>query len=130
MAPFLLESVYISSLQTLQVRIRIRLNKSTLEFSNILYNARRVEYILWKSMTVAQFEELSLTLGIGGLILYMMFILYDLGKQSNAGAFGMFVLFMALGMGIVGFAAKSVIKMAVEPDAAIVVAQEESKQLD
>ena len=81
-------------------------------------------------MTVAQFEELSLTLGIGGLILYMMFILYDLGKQSNAGAFGMFVLFMALGMGIVGFAAKSVIKMAVEPDAAIVVAQEESKQLD
>jgi hypothetical protein len=129
-APFLLESVYISSLQTLQVRIRIRLNKSTLEFSNILYNARRVEYILWKSMTVAQFEELSLTLGIGGLILYMMFILYDLGKQSNAGAFGMFVLFMALGMGIVGFAAKSVIKMAVEPDAAIVVAQEESKQLD
>jgi hypothetical protein len=130
MAPFLLESVYISSLQTLQVRIRIRLNKSTLVFSNILYNARRVEYILWKSMTVAQFEELSLTLGIGGLILYMMFILYDLGKQSNAGAFGMFVLFMALGMGIVGFAAKSVIKMAVEPDAAIVVAQEESKQLD
>ena len=130
MAPFLLESVYISSLQTLQVRIRIRLNKSTLEFSNILYNARRVEYILWKSMTVAQFEELSLTLGIGGLILYMMFILYDLGKQSNAGAFGMFVLFMALGMGIVGFAAKSVIKMAVEPDAAIVVAQEEIKPLD
>mgnify|MGYP001819156660 FL=1 len=130
MAPFLLESVYISSLQTLQVRIRIRLNKSTLVFSNILYNARRVEYILWKSMTVAQFEELSLTLGIGGLILYMMFILYDLGKQSNAGAFGMFVLFMALGMGIVGFAAKSVITMAVEPDAAIVVAQEESKPLD
>ncbi len=130
MAPFLLESVYISSLQTLQVRIRIRLNKSTLVFSNILYNARRVEYILWKSMTVAQFEELSLTLGIGGLILYMMFILYDLGKQSNAGAFGMFVLFMALGMGIVGFAAKSVIKMAVEPDAAIVVAQEEIKPLD
>jgi hypothetical protein len=81
-------------------------------------------------MTVAQFEEISLTLGIGGLVLYMIFILYDLGKQSNAGAFGMFVLFMALGMGIVGFAAKSVIKMAVEPDAAIVVAQEGIEQLD
>ena len=76
-------------------------------------------------MTVAQFEDISLTLGIGGLVLYMIFILYDLGKQSNAGAFGMFVLFMALGMGIVGFAAKSVIKMAVEPDTAIMVAQED-----
>lgn len=76
-------------------------------------------------MTVAQFEDISLTLGIGGFVLYMMFILYDLGKQSNAGAFGMFVLFMALGMGIVGFAAKSVIKMAVEADTDdIVVAQE------
>ena len=35
--------------------------------------------------------------------------------------------FMALGMGIIGFAAKSVIKMAVEPEPAIVVAQEEFK---
>lgn len=62
-------------------------------------------------MTIAQFEEISLTLGIGGLILFMIFILYQLGKESNAGRYGMFVLFMSLGMGIVGFAAKSVIQL-------------------
>ena len=81
-------------------------------------------------MTVAQFEEISLTLGIGGLILYMIFILYDLGKQSNAGGFGMFVLFMALGMGIVGFAAKSVIKMVVESDSTMLMAKKEPKEMD
>jgi len=65
-------------------------------------------------MTIAQFEETSLTLGIGGLILFMLFILYQLGRESNAGAYGMFVIFMSLGMGIVGFAAKSVIRLMID----------------
>ena len=64
-------------------------------------------------MTIAQFKEISLTLGIGGLILFMIFILYELGKSSNAGRFGMAIIFMALGMGIVGFAAKSVIQLVI-----------------
>lgn len=62
-------------------------------------------------MRIAVFEELSLTLGIGGLILLMIFILYKLGKDSGAGRFGTLILFLSLGMGIFGFAAKSVIKL-------------------
>ena len=65
-------------------------------------------------MSIAQFEELCLTLGIGGLIALMLFILYRLGKDSGAGKFGTFILFLSLGMGIFGFAAKSVIKLIVE----------------
>ncbi|MGV6827055.1 MAG: DUF2788 domain-containing protein [bacterium] len=65
-------------------------------------------------MTIAQFEEISLTLGIGGLVLYMLFILYKLGQESNAGKFGMFVIYLALAMGIFGFAIKSVIKFFLE----------------
>ncbi len=62
-------------------------------------------------MSIAQFEEISLIVGIGGLISLMLFILYRLGKDSGAGSFGTFIIFLALGMGIVGFAAKSVIKL-------------------
>lgn len=62
-------------------------------------------------MTVAQFEELSLILGIGGLVAWMMFIIYDLAKQSKAGRYGTMILFLVLGLGIFGFAAKSVIKL-------------------
>jgi len=62
-------------------------------------------------MSIVQFEELSLITGIGGLILYMIFILYKMAKESNAGKYGTFVIFMALGMGLVGFASKSMIKL-------------------
>ena len=65
-------------------------------------------------MSIAQFEEISLTLGIGGLILYMTFILYKMAEESNAGKYGTLVIFMALGMGIIGFASKSVIKLLLE----------------
>ena len=65
-------------------------------------------------MSIAQFEEISLTLGIGALVLYMLFILYKMAEESNAGKYGSFVIFMALGMGIIGFASKSVIKLLLE----------------
>ena len=65
-------------------------------------------------MSIVEFEEISLTLGIGGLIALMVFILYRLGKDSGAGKFGTFVIFLALGMGIFGFAARSVIKLIVD----------------
>ena len=77
-------------------------------------------------MTVAQFEEISLTLGIGGIILYMLFILYKMAEESNAGKYGTFVIFMALGMGIVGFASKSVIKTVLESDTEIVIEEEKT----
>jgi hypothetical protein len=65
-------------------------------------------------MSIAEFEQISLTLCIGGLVLMMIFILYRLGKDSDAGRFGTFVLFLCLGMGIFGFAAKSVIKLFID----------------
>jgi len=60
-------------------------------------------------MNAAQFESISLVIGIGSLICWMAWIVYDLGKRSNAGKFGMFVLFFALGLGVVGFLIKTVI---------------------
>lgn len=65
-------------------------------------------------MSIAEFEEISLTLGIGGLVLLMVFILYQLCKESGAGGFGSFVIFLALAMGIFGFAAKSIIRLFIE----------------
>ena len=33
----------------------------------------------------------------------MFFIIYDLGQKSKAGKFGNFILFLALGLGMLGF---------------------------
>jgi len=60
-------------------------------------------------MSVPQFEELSLIFGVGGLILYMLFIIWRLGVESGAGRFGYAVLFGALGLGLFGFVAKTVL---------------------
>ena len=65
-------------------------------------------------MSVQQFEEISLFLGVGGLILYMIFIMYKLAEESGAGRFGTLMIFLSLGLGIVGFAAKSVIQLVME----------------
>ena len=60
-------------------------------------------------MSISTFETWSLNICVTGLILYMLFIIYRLGKDSNAGGFGYFVLFGALGLGMLGFLAKTVI---------------------
>ncbi len=60
-------------------------------------------------MTFELFETLSLYVLVGGLIIYMGFIVWDLAKKSNAGKFGTAVLFFALGLGVVGFIAKTII---------------------
>ena len=65
-------------------------------------------------MTIAEFEKISLIVCIGGLILFMLFILYKLSEESKAGKYGTFIIFFSLGLGFVGFAAKSVIKMFLE----------------
>ena len=44
----------------------------------------------------------------------MIFIMYRLGKDTGAGGYGMFVIFLSLGLGIVGFAAKTVIEMLIQ----------------
>ena len=65
-------------------------------------------------MSIAEFEEISLIVCIGGLILFMLFILYKLAEESKAGKYGTIVIFFSLGLGFVGFAAKSVIKAFLE----------------
>jgi hypothetical protein len=53
--------------------------------------------------------EYGVTLGVGGLVLFMVFIVWDLARRSNAGRFGTFILFIALAMGIFGFLIKGAI---------------------
>lgn len=60
-------------------------------------------------MSFELFEEYSLFLGIGGLILFMTFIVWNLAKESKAGRFGTFILFTALGLGLLGFVVKTVL---------------------
>jgi hypothetical protein len=62
-------------------------------------------------MGFEQFEEIALMVGLTAIIGFMMFIIYDLGKRSKAGKFGMAVLFFALGLGMVGFIIKGVLKL-------------------
>ncbi|MEW5889411.1 MAG: DUF2788 domain-containing protein [Pseudomonadota bacterium] len=64
-------------------------------------------------LSLPELEEITLQVGLSGLILYMMFIIYDLAKESKAGKLGTLVLFFTLGLGMFGFAAKQVIAKAV-----------------
>ena len=52
--------------------------------------------------------------GVGSLIVFMTFIIWDLAKSSNAGRFGTFVLATALGLGMFGFLIKGVLKVIIE----------------
>jgi hypothetical protein len=53
----------------------------------------------------------GLSFGVGAFMLYMVFVIWQLARESKAGRFGTFVLFLALGFGLVGYAAKAVIKV-------------------
>lgn len=55
------------------------------------------------------FEELMMTVLVGGLVLFMAFIVWDLAKKSKAGRFGTMILFLALGLGVLGFIIKTVV---------------------
>ena len=57
-----------------------------------------------------QIAQFGLTFGVGAFMLYMVFIIFQLARESKAGRFGTFVLFLALGFGLLGFAAKGLIK--------------------
>jgi len=66
-------------------------------------------------MSIEQFESWSLTIGIGVLIGWMLLIIWKMGKESKAGKFGFFVLFLALGLGFIGFIAKTVLVELMNP---------------
>ncbi len=59
----------------------------------------------------AQIAQFGLTFGVGAFIAYMLFIIYNLARESKAGRMGTFVLFLVLAFGMVGFVAKGLIKM-------------------
>ncbi len=62
--------------------------------------------------TEAQISGFGLTFGVAAFMLYMLFIIGQLAMESKAGKLGTFVLFLGLGLGMVGFAAKIVIQWA------------------
>ena len=64
--------------------------------------------------TEGQIAQFGLTFGVGAFILYMLFIVFNLARESKAGKFGTFVLFLGLAFGMVGFAAKFVIQWVLE----------------
>jgi hypothetical protein len=56
-----------------------------------------------------QLSQFGLTVGVGAFIVYMLFVIAQLARESKAGRFGTFVLFVVLAFGMLGFVAKSVI---------------------
>ncbi len=60
--------------------------------------------------TEEQIAWFGMTFGVTAFMLYMAFIIFQLARESKAGKFGTFVLFLALGVGLIGFAAKGLIK--------------------
>lgn len=60
--------------------------------------------------TEAQISSFGLTFGVGAFMLYMVFIIGHLAWESKAGRLGTFVLFLALGFGLLGFVAKLVLQ--------------------
>jgi hypothetical protein len=64
--------------------------------------------------TEEQIARFGLTFGLGAFMLYMLFIIGQLARESKAGRFGTFVLFLGLAFGMVGFIAKFVIQWILE----------------
>jgi hypothetical protein len=65
-------------------------------------------------LTEQQISEFGLTFGLGGFMVYMLFIIWNLAKESKAGRLGTFVLFFVLAFGMMGFIAKTVLTWLLE----------------
>ena len=67
----------------------------------------------WRSKLFGYSEEqiaqFGLSVGVTAFMLYMLFIILQLARESKAGKFGTFVLFLVLGFGLLGFLAKNLI---------------------
>jgi len=66
--------------------------------------------VLIFGLTIAEFEDISLKVCVTALIVYMLFIIGNLAKESKAGRYGTMWMFIALGLGFVGFVAKGLIQ--------------------
>lgn len=65
-------------------------------------------------METEQFEALMMYVLVGGLIIFMFFIIWDLAKKSKAGRLGTAVLFLTLGLCLFAFLAKPIITYIIE----------------
>lgn len=61
-------------------------------------------------LTEQRIAELGLTWGVGGFILLMLVIIWNLARESKAGKLGTFILFFVLAFGIFGFLLKVLIQ--------------------
>jgi len=62
-----------------------------------------------------QIAEFGMTFGVGGFIVFMLFVIWRLARDSNAGRFGTFILFFVLAFGIFGFVVKTVLEKILVP---------------
>ncbi len=66
--------------------------------------------VLIFGLTIAEFEDISLKVCFTALIIYMLFIIGNLARESKAGKYGTLWMFLALGLGVIGFIAKGFIQ--------------------
>ena len=62
----------------------------------------------------AWLSEWGVSLGVGALMVFMVFIVWDLAKRNDAGRYGTFILYIALAMGLLGFLIKGAIQYLME----------------
>lgn len=60
-------------------------------------------------MSEEEFATWALRICLTGLVIFLGFIIYNLGKESKVGKLGMFILFLVLGLGIAGFLFKNML---------------------
>jgi len=61
--------------------------------------------------TEQQISHFGMTFGLGAFMLYMLFIIGNLARESKAGRLGTVILFFVLAFGMLGFVAKTVIQI-------------------
>ena len=54
-------------------------------------------------MSEAEFSDWAMKICLTGLVIFLGFIVWNLGKESKAGKFGIAILFLVLGLGVFGF---------------------------
>jgi hypothetical protein len=59
--------------------------------------------------TEEQLAHFGMTVGVSAFIIYMLIVIAQLARESKAGRFGTFVLFVVLAFGMLGFVAKNII---------------------
>lgn len=62
-----------------------------------------------------QLATYGLTFGLAAFIAYMLFIIYQLARESKAGKLGTAIMFLVLSLGMVGFVAKEIFIWLMKP---------------